>query len=624
MDSYWNKVLSRRIKRRRALVATGGATAAAAFIAACGGDDDDDGGGTGSTVSTGSTGSNGGGAVTTDPGLLSPVEPDSNIQRGGTLRASVNFEPRDFDPQNFPNYFQSVQTFGLLVGLDYGVGEYPSSGTVIPNNTQSWEFADGGTTLTMKMHPGAHFAPLEPVNGRAIDAEDVVFSWDRLVQAGNQAVDFANELNPGASILSVEAPDKQTVVIKLNQPNAVILSLLARQTPGSFYLLPKEAADESVLDITKKPIGTGFMYLSEFEPSVRMVLKRNPGFQNFDGDLPYLDAIELPLISETAQGLAQLAAGNLHTFGVPAEEILPMKARVPDLALTPTEWVTSNLRIGFGTAEGSPFIDERVRQAYMLSIDRELYTDTQYNISKFADQGIALDMALESGLAATMLTGWFLNAYTNPEAYGENAKFFKQDFAEAKKLLAAAGYPDSVDTTITWVQRSSAFSVGHWYNGVDIVLGMLDESGLWNYEPNILTNYFAEYIVPYHHKVPGVDYDGAAFSVSTLPTDPAIYLFQYYNKQGGVRQSTDDTLDGLTSRALAEFDEEKRKQLVQEIQVYEAGTNFFPRMGAAKTLNVSWPALRNWGVYQGGAGLGGYSASPFDARLFIDPSKPGA
>ena len=618
MDSYWNKVLSRRISRRRAIVATGGATAVAAFLAACGGEDDEP-SPSGGSSSTGGASDGSGAAPTVESSLITPLAPDTNFQRGGTFLHSEPFEPRDFDPQNFPNFFNSAQVFGLLVGMEDGIGEYPSSAKIIPNNAESWEFADGGTTLIMKTHPGAHFAPLPPVDGRAIDAHDIVFSWNRIAEIGNQGGDFANSRNPAAPILSMEATDDSTVVIKLNQPNATILSLLARITPGSFYLLPKEAADESALEITRNPIGTGFMYVAEFTPSVRIVLKRNPGFQNFDGDLPYLDSIELPLITETANGIAQLAAGNLHTYTVPAEEILPMKDRVPDLELKPTEWQTSTLRLGFGTAEGSPFIDERVRQAFMLTIDRELYTDVQYNVSKFTDAGVPVAMALESGLQANSLTGWFLNAFTEAEAFGDNAKFFKQDFAEAKKLLAAANYPDGVDTTLTWPQPSSGWSSGHWYNGVDIVRGMLDESGLWRYETNILQNFYADFIPNYHHKGPGVDYNGAAFSISNLPTDPAIYLFQYYNSLGGLRQSTDDTLDDLTSRALVEFDEEKRKQLVHEIQVYEAGANWFPRMGGAIGLSLNWPALRNFGVYQGGSGLGAYNNH---ARLFIDPSKP--
>ncbi len=42
--------------------------------------------------------------------------------------------------------------------------------------------------------------------------------------------------------------------------------------------------------------------------------------------------------------------------------------------------------------------------------------------------------------------------------------------------------------------------------------------------------------------------------------------------------------------------------------------SFFPRIAGATGLQVSWPALRNVGVYQGGTGR-------WNAALFVDPSK---
>jgi hypothetical protein len=68
MQSYWDKVLSRRLTRRRALVGSSALTASAAFLVACGGDDEDapspstgatGGGATGATGGGGSTGATG-------------------------------------------------------------------------------------------------------------------------------------------------------------------------------------------------------------------------------------------------------------------------------------------------------------------------------------------------------------------------------------------------------------------------------------------------------------------------------------------------------------------------------------------------------------------------------------
>jgi ABC-type transport system substrate-binding protein len=374
--------------------------------------------------------------------------------------------------------------------------------------------------------------------------------------------------------------------------------------------------------VNRTPIGSGFLYMSSYQPSVGITLKRNPGFKNYKGDVPYVDTVEMPLITETAVGLSQFVAGNLHFYGLPAEEIVATKQREPRLELKETDFQTSTLRLGFGTDPGSVFIDERVRQAWVLSIDRELYVDTQYSVSKFEAEGLPVEPALESGLQSnTPPKGWFLNGISEADKFGQNARFFKKDVAEARKLLDAAGMQAPVATPLIWPQRSSAWAQGHWYNGVDIVLGMLNESGLWRPEQRLIQNFYAEFVVPYHHQVPGRGYVGAVFSISNLPAEPSVYLFQYYNEGGGLRQSTDAKLTELTNKAVGEFDEKRRRELVHEIQVYEAGKNFFPRMGGATSLQLNWPALRNWGVFQGGTGLSG-TGGGIHAKVFIDPTKP--
>jgi hypothetical protein len=80
---------------------------------------------------------------------------------------------------------------------------------------------------------------------------------------------------------------------------------------------------------------------------------------------------------------------------------------------------------------------------------------------------------------------------------------------------------------------------------------------------------------------------------------------------------TDATLDDLTARAVQEFDEDARRDLVHEIQRYEGGKNFYPRLGGGTGFSLGWPVVRNRQVYQGGSRTTPNNPS----TLFLDPSK---
>ena len=82
--------------------------------------------------------------------------------------------------------------------------------------------------------------------------------------------------------------------------------------------------------------------------------------------------------------------------------------------------------------------------------------------------------------------------------------------------------------------------------------------------------------------------------------DPALYLYQRYNPNGGVFQGGDDAITALTEKAKAEFDTEARKSLVYDIQRYEGKAMHFPfSHGGATTYVVNWPAVRGYDVWQG-------------------------
>jgi peptide/nickel transport system substrate-binding protein len=187
----------------------------------------------------------------------------------------------------------------------------------------------------MKLRPNNKFAPIAPVNGRTLDMQDVLFSWDRFVRISPSRADLANSVNPAAPVLSFTAPNATTLVIKLKQPSSFMLSLFSGHSSGNLQIFPREA--DTGYDPKTKLIGSGPYYIADYKPSIGFTLKRNPGF--YSNDVGFIDTIEMPIITEYSQALAQLKAGNIYTYQsnyanqVRAEDVVAFKKDVPEIAM---------------------------------------------------------------------------------------------------------------------------------------------------------------------------------------------------------------------------------------------------------------------------------------------------
>src|SRR5687767_4020960 len=153
-SSYWSSTIGRRLSRRRALAAAGGGALSTALLAACGGD-------TGEEPAS---------------GLVSkPVDTSKQARRGGTLKWFWKAEPPNFDPSfgSTNNRTPKNLTNSLLVQTKPGYLAPAPVGEVIPDLAESWEVSPDRTELSFKLRPGIKWHNLPPVNGRAMDVDDV-------------------------------------------------------------------------------------------------------------------------------------------------------------------------------------------------------------------------------------------------------------------------------------------------------------------------------------------------------------------------------------------------------------------------------------------------------------------
>ena len=623
MQNYWSKFGERRVSRRRAIAATGATGFAAAFLAACGGDDEtaspSTGGSTststtstGSTTgSTGSTGSTGG----ENSLIAQPQDTTAQAKRGGVAKWFSPSEPAHFDtnvglsPLNTPNNLVT----SLLVMEKPGMLTSPEYSDVLPDLAESWEWSPDGLQLTMKIRDGVKWHNKAPVSGRALDVDDILFSWQRFEAKAQGRANLANSVNPNAPVVNVEATDANTVVFTLKDPVVYFLSMLTPNQTGSFQMFPKEA--DTGYDPRQNLIGTGPFVMANYQSSQSMTFEKNPDYWDI-ANTPFVDTVEYPFITEYAQQLSQLKAGNIYSLfgttgsGLRPDDILVTKSDVPDLSLyviSPTGF-NPGVALQFGTQPTEAnvaFKDERVRQAFSMAHDRETYIDVFSNVSKFVDEGLPVETYWFTATGAA--PGWRIDP--RDSEFGENAKYFQYNVEEARKLMDAAGYGDGLDIIANYIQGTELNTNGRPYHQqIEVRIQMLSDIGV-TATPNLL-DYTQQYVPQYITKAGA--FDGILFRIGVAASnDPVVWAeWRYKTKAGdgwigfdaaGTGDgSGDPEVDDLINKARRERDIEARKALIGDLQRYLGGKQYAViEPGVADTFDLSWPALANHRVYNG-------------------------
>jgi ABC-type transport system substrate-binding protein len=600
--SYWSSIAQSRATRRRVLAGAATTAIGGALLAACGGGDDDK-----KPVS----------------GLLTePIDTTKQLKRGGVRLDAVGTDVQTFDDffisAPVPYHFDKVHSF--IIGRK---ASYLKPYTLELDGSEiaeSWEVSPDKLQLTLKVRADAKLDPRPPTSGRAIDAQDIEFTWKRWEARASNRSNLSNNFSQAAPITSVTAVDPRTVVVKMAFPQAAILYNLTGRGAG-ISVFPREA--DSQYDPRRDMRGSGPFMLAEYSPSVSFKYERNPGW--YMKDRPVIDGVLATIIPEYAAAMAQFRAGRLYSgaggntgFSVRAEDVLPTKKDVPDLNLYKSWQLNTpsgRLFYGFeGGVQKSPFIDERVRQAFSLSLDRDLWIDTFFNVPAFESEGLPMETRWNTAIPARWDGYWL-----NPQAkdFGENARFYHRDLAEAKKLLSAAGFAGGVELASHHIVTND---YGREFpKMIETMFGMALESG---FKIRIEPTDFGTSWRPLADSKG--KFDGIAF-INMTPPEISNWVKVVYHKTGanfkgfsadGSQGAGDPQIDDLTDRIDREFDMQKSFALVQDLQRYEARKQYTtPFPGGASTFELAWPVLGNWNVWNGAR------RSSYDEYIWIDDTK---
>jgi peptide/nickel transport system substrate-binding protein len=621
--SFWSGFSARRLSRRRALAATGGLGLGAAFLAACGG--------------SSSNSSSSSGAKTGDGGssslIVKPTDTTSQAKRGGVLKDYAQAEPRSLDPVNPLADYNRIAPFVYSTLLAAKPGHLSSAtGELQGQLAQSWETSPDGLQITFKMRPGVKWHNRAPVNGRLMDTEDVLFSLDRYAKLGPLGTLVFNSAAPSAPVLSASAPDSSTIVLKLKDPIVYIPNWFAcfGSFTGQIIIYPKEAGG-STLDLRNEIIGSGPFQLKSHTPSVNFILEKNPDY--WDKSAALFDTIEMPIVQEYASRVSQLKAGNIYYAisqnTLRPEDVLTLKKDEPRIQLYQSPFdTTAGVAVTFGhlPVGSSKFQDERVRQAVSMSWDRDLYISSFYNLDKFTQAGLPTATSWNSHLPFTDsygAGGWFLDP--KGKDFGDNAKYFKFDLAEAKKLMAAAGFPNGFDVSVRY-PNTPQYNLSKQSQPI---IGFLQDLGLKVKDAGI-TDYTQDYIpndrdasgayegIGIHSVTGGTPTLISAISAMVSQHLPAAGVtFNGYDITGKGDKSGDPQVIAMLNKAQTEKDVSAQKKLLLDAQRYlgkAMHSMFMP--GTATGFYAAWPAVQNFNAFDGGV-----DETWEHYNMWIDPTK---
>jgi peptide/nickel transport system substrate-binding protein len=594
--------------RRRLLrtVLMGGA--AAAFAAACTGDDKPEEG----------TPAAGDAQATVASGLLAErKDTTGEAKRGGTFRDWILQDAIGLDPNQTGNSgaVDIVRmVYSRLMMFEPGYMGKPSTRNLVPDAAESLEISPDKLQFTYKLRPNVTYDPRPPTSGRTLDAQDVLYAWSQFEARHQARGELSNKVAKAAPITAVEAPDARTVVFKLAFPMATALPIM--NSTQRLLLIPREA--DGGFDIRQDARGSSAWTLTEYRPSAYFTFARNPKW--YRQDRPFIDGWEMPIVSEYAQRLAQMRAGGIFAAPLRTEDILQTKRDVPVLDMYADEWSDSYFAMQFGLKGNSPFKDQRVRQAVSMLLDRQTLIDVFQIVDDFKKAGLPVE------------TRWYTHAGVKPEEgwldpqdqgkFGSAAKYYQYDVAEAKKLLAAAGYPNGFSTETIYSSTGQAN-----YRQFDAVAAMLAEGGIKT--KTVIWENTTEY-------VPRVlrgkaDYEGIAFGSNATSFLPLELLFRRahsggtnfigFDPNGANPAKGDPRVDSLIEAARQEYDIGKQNAIVHDLQRYLAEQMYnVPWAGEHPGFRLVWPAVRNWGVYTTGS-AGGHVTEVLP-HLWLDPARP--
>ena len=443
---------------------------------------------------------------------------------GGTLVVGTVTDIVGIDPHKVTGEISMIvlnNIYERLIDLD-------EKGMPMPGLVSKWTVSSDGLVYTFHLRQGVKFH-----NGREMTADDVVYSYNRLMDPRTK-YPFITQVQ---NIKEIKAIDKYTVQFTVKAPTITVMVYMSNPY-GTHAIVPKEEVEKQGGTLTR-PVGTGPYKFVEYVPDKHVIVER---FKDYKGSsLPtsgtggkkpaYADRIKFVPIKDAAVRSMALKTGDIDfTLRVAWEEIDDFKKDPNIVTYVSPGLAYVMLMFGVNTSANKFIRMADFRRAIGYCLDLQ-------------------DLVDGSVFGNSVVNPSLVNL-VDPFYSDVHKKGYGKDLKKAKELLKKVGYDGTpIKVAVTKVYLNT-------YKTAVLVEQMLGEAGI-KVELDV-----KEWPALLQDSNSG-KYDIMSFIASGM-TDPSLNMARVHSKRNFVGYKN-EKLDALVEKAEVTNDFGMRKKAYEQV-----------------------------------------------------------
>ena len=288
----------------------------------------------------------------------------------GVVRISLNTDVNSFDPivaQLYAENYVQEAIFSGLVKYDSSENLVPDLATEVPS-LENGGISKDGRSITYHLRRNAVWQ-----DGVPVTSADVRFTYGLIMDPKNNSPVESTY----ARIERIDTPDPHTVILRLREPFAPVLSQVF--CVGGFGQIVPEHVLAHTTDLNRDPfnthpVGSGAYMLARWDRGSTIVLKANP---RYFGGAPHVREIDVEILPNEDTQLVTTQSHQLDVATQARPSQIEAYKRISGIhvVVAPTyleDFITLNVT-------HTPFDDVRVRRALAMAIDRDRVASTAFN-----------------------------------------------------------------------------------------------------------------------------------------------------------------------------------------------------------------------------------------------------